>query len=98
MKLIVHLTPKASQNKIEGWAEDEKGQKILRIKVTALPEDGKANEALIKLLSKTFHIPQSRISLIRGGASRIKQIQIDGEIEEVEKELERQFPVEAFLP
>lgn len=77
MKLVVHLTPKASHNKIEGWAVDGKGQKILRVKVTAVPEDGKANEALIKLLSKTFRIPQSRISLARGATSRIKQLEID---------------------
>lgn len=82
MKLIVHLTPKASHTKIEGWAMDEKGQKILRVKVTAVPEEGKANEALIKLLSKVLHIPQSRISLSRGATSRIKQVEIDGEIED----------------
>lgn len=77
MKLTIHLTPKASHNKIEGWAWDEKGLKILRIKVTAVPEDGKANEALIKLLSKTLHIPLSRISLTRGATARIKQLEVD---------------------
>jgi uncharacterized protein (TIGR00251 family) len=80
MKITVHLTPKASRNKIEGWARDEKDQKILRVKVTAVPEDGKANEALIKLLSKALGIPQSRVSLIRGATARIKQLEIEGEI------------------
>lgn len=87
MKLVVHLTPKASHNKIEGWSEDEKGQKILRVKVTAAPEDGKANEALIKLLSKALHIPQSRISLTRGTTARIKQLEIDGDIGGLENRL-----------
>lgn len=91
MKLTVHLTPKASHNKIEGWAEDEKGRKILRIKVTAVPEDGKANEALIKLLSKTLHISPSQISLIRGATARIKQVEIDEEIGEVEKKLDQRI-------
>lgn len=77
MHLIVHLTPKASHNKIEGWALDAKGQKVLRVKVTAVPEDGKANEALIKLLSKTLHLPKSKISLIRGMNSRVKQLEIE---------------------
>lgn len=89
MKLIVHLTPKASHTKIEGWAVDEKGQKILRVKVSAVPEDGKANEALIKLLSKTLHIPQSRISLMRGMTSRIKQLEIEGEVGDVENKLNK---------
>lgn len=89
MKLIVHLTPKASHTKIEGWGVDEKGQKVLRVKVTAVPEDGKANEALIKLLSKTLHIPQSRISLTRGATARIKQLEIEGNVEEVENKLNK---------
>lgn len=79
MQLTVYLTPKSSCNKIEGWARDDKGRKILRIKVTAVPEDGKANTALIKLLSTVLGIPHSRIFLIRGGASRIKKLEIEGE-------------------
>lgn len=81
MRLIVHLTPKASHNKIEGWTLDATGQKVLRVKVTAVPEDGKANEALIKLLAKTLHLPQSRIILLRGATSRVKQLEIDMEKE-----------------
>ena len=88
MKLTVYLTPKASHTRIEGWARDEKGQKILRVKVTAVPENGKANEALIKLLTKALHISQSRISLIRGTTARIKQLEIDEDRAEVEKKLE----------
>jgi len=76
MRLIVHLIPKSSSNKIEGWAQNSAGQKVLRVKVTAVPEDGKANEALIKVLSKALHLPKSAISLVRGGASRIKELEI----------------------
>ncbi|MBS0271515.1 MAG: DUF167 domain-containing protein [Proteobacteria bacterium] len=76
MQLIVHLTPKASRNKIEGWSLDAEKKRILRVRVTAVPEDGKANKALIQLLSKTLHISKSRISLIRGETSRIKQLEI----------------------
>jgi uncharacterized protein (TIGR00251 family) len=82
MLLIVHLTPKASHNKIDGWAMNAENQKILRVRVTAVPEDGKANEALIKLLSKTLHISQSRISFIRGTTSRIKHLEVNMEEEE----------------
>jgi uncharacterized protein (TIGR00251 family) len=77
MLLIVHLTPKASHNKIEGWTIDAKGQRVLRVKVTAVPEDGKANKALIQLLAKALHISKSSISLTRGETSRIKQLEIE---------------------
>lgn len=82
MRLIVHLTPKASHNKIEGWAVDAQGQKVLRMKVTAIPEDGKANVSLIKLLAKALHLPQSKITLMRGATSRIKQLEIEMEEED----------------
>lgn len=79
MRITVHLTPKASQNKVEGWTEDVKGEKVLRVKVTAVPESGNANDALIKLLSAFFKVPKSKISLIRGASSRIKYIEIQEE-------------------
>ena len=81
MRLIIHLTPKASRNKIEGWALDAEGQKVLRVKVTAVPENGKANEALIKLLAKTLHLSKSKISLIRGTTARVKHLEIEMEEE-----------------
>lgn len=77
MKLTIHLAPKSSHDKVEGWATDDKGQKVLRVKVRAVPEDGKANAALIKLLSKTLHIPQSQITIVLGMTSRIKQVEIE---------------------
>jgi uncharacterized protein YggU (UPF0235/DUF167 family) len=53
--------------------------------VTAVPEDGKANEALIKVLSKALHIPKSAISLVRGATSRVKELEIALTEEEIEK-------------
>jgi len=77
MRLIVHLTPKASHTKIEGWTLDTEEQKVLRVKVTAVPDNGKANFSLIKVLAKALHLPQSKITLIRGSTSRIKQLEIE---------------------
>ncbi len=85
MRLSVRLTPKASHNKIVGWTLDENGQRILCIKVTAVPEEGKANEALRKILSRALGISKSRISLKRGSKSRLKEIEIEQEEKEVEK-------------
>lgn len=84
MRVIVHLIPKASSNKVEGWILNAHGQKVLKVKVTAVPEEGKANEALIKMLSRTLHIPKSAISLVRGTTSRVKEFKIDLPEEDVE--------------
>ncbi len=44
--------------------------------IRAPPVDGKANEALIRLIAQHFHQPRSRISIKRGASGRIKWVQI----------------------
>lgn len=65
----IKITPKASQNEIMGW---ENG--ILKIRLKAVPEKGKANRELIRFLSKTFNIPQNNIHLLKGETSRLKTL------------------------
>lgn len=78
--LTIKLTPKASKNAIQGWADGPDGTRILKCSVTAVPEKGKANEALINMLSKEWRLPKKAFSLIRGETDRLKQIRIEGEI------------------
>ena len=79
MKLLkVKLTPNAKQNAIMGWETDEHRDAILKVSVTAIPEKGKANAALIKLLSKTYKIPKSSIKITKGDTNRLKTLEIDG--------------------
>ena len=40
------------------------------------PEHGKANKALLKFLSKTFHLPSSSFSIVSGATSKVKRISI----------------------
>ncbi len=77
--LRVKLTPKASKNAILGWTEDENGEKLLKASVTAVPEKGKANKALISLLAKHWKIPKSAIEIVRGETDRLKTLEIAGE-------------------
>jgi uncharacterized protein (TIGR00251 family) len=48
----------------------------LRVYVNQPPEDGRANDAVIKLLSEHFKIPKSKIKIIKGEKSREKIIEI----------------------
>ncbi|NGX56957.1 MAG: hypothetical protein K1060chlam5_01211 [Candidatus Anoxychlamydiales bacterium] len=50
---------------------------ILKIKLKAIAEKGKANIELIKFLSKTFSIPKYKISILNGKKSHLKKIKID---------------------
>ncbi len=71
--------PNASQTETDGLYGEE-GQQALRVRLHALPIDGKANEALIKWLAKELDIAQRDISLARGQTSRRKQLRIDSSV------------------
>jgi uncharacterized protein (TIGR00251 family) len=76
-RISVRLTPRGGRDVVEGWDGD-----VLRVRVTAAPSEGEANEALIRLLAKELHVPPSRVSLVAGGRSRTKIVDIDGMTDE----------------
>lgn len=69
--LRISVQPRASINSISGVHNGH-----LRVKLTAAPVDGKANQALIKLLSKTFGVSVSQISIEKGESSKAKRVRI----------------------
>jgi len=71
--LTVRVQPKSSADRILG----EHGG-ALKVSVTAAPEKGKANAAVIALLSKKLGVPKSAIEIVRGETSRIKTVRIHG--------------------
>ncbi len=82
VKVAIRVTPKASRDKVEGLADEADGRKVLKVSVTVVPEDGKANDAVIKLLSKAWHLPRSTISVVLGQTSRSKTLLVDGNTEQ----------------
>jgi uncharacterized protein len=79
IRLEIKVTPKASADRIQGWAEDEEGARVLKVVVTAVPEDGKANKAVIALLAKRLKLPKSALTIASGETSRRKTLLIDGD-------------------
>jgi uncharacterized protein (TIGR00251 family) len=75
--LRIKLTPSASKNAVEGVFQDTNGIAWLKVKVAAIPEDGKANNALIKLLSKYLKIPKTSFSFHQGEKDRFKILKVD---------------------
>ena len=66
----VRVIPRARQNTV---TDDGCGN--LRVYTTAVPADGAANAAVIKMLARHFDVPKSSIQIIRGATSRDKVIQ-----------------------
>ena len=79
VRIAVRLTPKASRNAIAGMAPSGQGETVLKVMVTAVPEAGKANEALIKLLAKEWGVAKSSISLVAGATDRNKIVHVAGD-------------------
>ena len=79
----VRLTPKASRNTIEGIREDADGGAVLAVKVTAVPEKGKANAALAKLLAKALGVAGGRVEVVGGATSRNKDVLVRGDPHEI---------------
>ena len=73
--ISVRVTPKASQNRVV-VEQLEDGSFSVRVYVTCVPEDGKANKSVINLLAKALSVPKSRLELVQGHTSRDKVFRI----------------------
>ena len=83
IELQLKVIPKAAQNRIGEVYTDASGVNILRVYVTAVPEDGKANKAVIELLAKRLGIAKSLIQVVRGFTEQRKVLIIANvEVEE----------------
>ncbi|MGB3758899.1 MAG: DUF167 domain-containing protein [Rivularia sp. (in: cyanobacteria)] len=72
MQKIIKVKPNSNQQQIIDEADGS-----LTIRLKSPPVDGKANEELIKVLSKKFNVPKSYIRIKSGASSRQKLIEID---------------------
>lgn len=70
-EIAVRVTPKAARNEVT------LGDAGLRVYVTVVPEDGKANKAVIKLLAQALGVAKSRLELVRGASSRDKVFRLE---------------------
>lgn len=72
-RLSLKVSPKASRTAITGWAGE-----VLRVAVTAAPDKGKANAAVIALLAEALGVARSRISILRGETQPQKLVEVAG--------------------
>lgn len=69
--LEVRVQPRARRNEVVGWQGT-----ALRVRVTAPPADGRANQAVVELLAQALGLPRSSIRLVSGGAGRNKLFRV----------------------
>lgn len=79
--LLVHLrvTPNAGRDAIEGAERRDDGHTVLRVRVSAVPDKGKANAAVAAFLAKSLGVPKSAVSVVSGDTSRLKTLAVAGD-------------------
>lgn len=74
----MRVTPRGGRDAVEGWTRDAEGRPMLKLRVAAAAADGAANAAVIALLARALGVPRSTLSILRGQAARLKQVEAAG--------------------
>jgi uncharacterized protein len=73
LRLHLKVVPKSSRDRVVGWVGDR-----LKVQVTAAPERGKANEAVVEVLAAALRVPRAHVRIVSGETSPLKTVEIDG--------------------
>ncbi|MGF6159172.1 uncharacterized protein (TIGR00251 family) [Ensifer sp. KUDG1] len=87
VRLTVRLTPNGGRDAIDGLEAAADGEEHLKVRVSAVPEKGKANQALVAFLAKKLGLAKSKLSLISGDTQRKKILRIEGDPEDLMRQL-----------
>jgi uncharacterized protein (TIGR00251 family) len=80
--VTIKLTPKARGAGIDGVVEEpgpDGPRSMLKLRVAAPPEGGKANAAMIALLAQAWRLPKRAFTIVSGGTSRLKRVHVAGD-------------------
>ena len=89
--LYVRASPKSGRNEIAGSVISAKGEAALAVKVTAVPDKGQANEAVVKTLAKAMGVSKSSFRLVAGQTSRDKVFELTANVSTVQNFLANEF-------
>jgi uncharacterized protein YggU (UPF0235/DUF167 family)/uncharacterized protein YggT (Ycf19 family) len=87
--LNVRLTPKSARDELDGVGLQADGKCYLKARVRAVPQDGEANAALVRLVAKTLGLPAASVEVASGATSRLKTLALTGDAGALETALAR---------
>ena len=87
LRLHIRLTPKSARDALEGMEARGDGKHVLKARVRAVQEDGKANKALLRLVADAMGVPASAVTLEAGATARIKTLMVNGDAAVLEARL-----------
>ncbi|QCI64757.1 hypothetical protein E8M01_11300 [Phreatobacter stygius] len=77
--LDVRLTPRGGRDALEGTDRLADGRAVVKARVRAVPEDGKANAALEQLVADRLGVARSQVSVVQGKTARLKTVAVHGD-------------------
>jgi uncharacterized protein len=87
LKLAVRLTPRAKADRVLAVAATADGKRVVRASVTAPPEDGRANEAMLQLLARVWQLSRRDLAIVAGAAGRRKTVSVAGDPQDLSDRL-----------
>jgi uncharacterized protein (TIGR00251 family) len=76
MTLVCKVTPNARRSECAGWGADERGRRVLLVRLAAPPVDGRANQELVRFLAEMLGCAKGAVAIERGGSGRVKTLTI----------------------
>ena len=73
LTFTVRIVPRASRSEIVGEHDG-----ALRVRIAAPPVDGAANRELVRILAKSFKLPQNAVEIVSGANSKSKMVRVRG--------------------
>ena len=93
LRVSIRLSPRSRSDRLVAVAASADGGHVLKATVAAPAQAGRANEALLQLLARAWHVPRCDLSIIAGSTSRNKVARIAGDphrlVEQVAPEIAR---------
>jgi uncharacterized protein len=77
--VAIRLTPRARADRLDGIVRSADGAPVLKASVTAPPAEGRANDALLALLAKSWGVPRRDLAIVGGAKSRNKTVHVAGD-------------------
>jgi uncharacterized protein (TIGR00251 family) len=91
VSVAIRLSPRAKTNRLLSVVTMAEGRHAIKASVTAPPQDGRANEALLQLVSEAWRLPRASLAVVAGAASRNKTVSITGDPHQLLTELSGQI-------
>jgi uncharacterized protein len=79
ISIALRVTPRGGRDDIDGIETLANGRSVVKVRVRAIADGGEANRAVTELVAKALGVTKTRVRILSGTTSRLKQIAVDGD-------------------